>query len=238
MRTLAILPIKRFDDAKQRLESALGRGARRALAQAMFTDVVAALRRVRRIEAVAVVTADTVAEAAARADGLLVIRDTAQAGQSRAAALGVEHAVGAGFDRAVLVPGDTPLMDPGELDRALYRAEADAVAAVVVPDRHGTGTNALVLRPPDAIPASFGPGSRGRHEAAARAAGLSWRTEEIESLSGDVDTPQDLELLSAALERRRGQAPATRGALRQLDRLGAAGPRARAGAAEAPAIEA
>ena len=92
---------------------------------------------------------------------------------------------------------------------------------VIVPDRHGTGTNALVLSPPDAIEPSFGPGSFARHVAAAEAAGVPHRVEEVPGLALDVDTPDDLAELAAALETRRGQAPSTRGALRQLERAGA-----------------
>ena len=221
MRTLAILPVKRFDRAKHRLEGALGRGSRRALAQAMFTDVVAALRRCRRVEAIAVVTADTAAEAAARADGALALRDTVERGQSPAATIGIEYALASGFDRVVLVAGDTPLLEPSELDLLLDGGEEDHAAVTIVPDRHGTGTNALVICPPGAIDPAFGPGSCARHEAAARAAGLAHRIAAIESVGHDIDTPDDLDALAAVLERRRGLAPATRGALRQLDRVGA-----------------
>jgi 2-phospho-L-lactate guanylyltransferase len=118
----------------------------------------------------------------------------------------------------LLVPGDTPLVDPGEVAVLLRRAHAEELSVVVVPDRHGEGTNALLLSPPDAIDPSFGPGSRMRHVAGARAAGVTCAVEYLPTLTLDVDTPADLALLSATLDGRRGQAPATRGALRQLDR--------------------
>ena len=92
---------------------------------------------------------------------------------------------------------------------------------MIVPDRHGTGTNALVLSPPDAIAPSFGPGSLARHVAAAEQAGVPHSVEDVPGLALDVDTPADLAELIAELELRRGQAPSTRGALRQLDRAGA-----------------
>nr|MDP8944206.1 2-phospho-L-lactate guanylyltransferase [Actinomycetota bacterium] len=205
MQTLAVLPVKRFDDAKHRLGAALGRGSRRALAQAMFTDVIAALRRSRRIDVIAIVTADPAVEAAARSDRMLVLRDPAERGQSTAAARGVEHAVASGFDRVVLVASDTPLLEPAELDRLLDGSEAEA-AVTIVPDRHGTGTNALVLCPPRAIAPAFGPDSRARHEAAARAAQVPHRVAALESLGHDVDTPEDLDALAAVLDRRRGLA--------------------------------
>src|ERR687893_1973154 len=167
MKTLAILPVKSFGAAKQRLSEALGAGARQALAQAMFTDVLHALRRTPGIDGIVVVTADRAAEAAASGDRVRVLRDSAQAGQSEAALMGIRHALDEGCDRVLLVPGDTPLVQPGEL-AGLMSASRDVV---IVPDRHGTGTNALVLSPPDAIEPSFGPGSRERHEKLARGFG-------------------------------------------------------------------
>jgi GNAT superfamily N-acetyltransferase len=103
---------------------------------------------------------------------------------------------------------------------ALLRGAVDRdLGCVVVPDRHGEGTNALLLCPPDAIEPAFGPGSRERHTASAAAADVAYAVEEVPTLALDIDTGQDLELLVATLEGRRGQAPSTRGALRQLDRL-------------------
>jgi 2-phospho-L-lactate guanylyltransferase len=218
MRTLAVLPIKGFSAAKQRLAQQLASGSRQALAQAMFSDVLNALRHVELVEAVAVVTADQVASLAVRGERLFVIQDDARAGQSAAAKIGVRHAQASGFDRVLLVPGDAPLLDPREVDRLLRTAAADELGVAIVPDRHEEGTNALILCPPDAIEPSFGPGSLARHIEAAEASGLPYRVERPESLLLDVDTPEDLVELSARLEHLRGVAPMTRGALRQLGR--------------------
>lgn len=218
MRTLAVLPIKSFGAAKQRLSSLLGTGSRQALAQAMFLDVLASLRRVSGIDAVAVVTADPDAESAARRGGVHLLFDPDEAGQSAAAAIGIRHGLDLGFERVLLVPGDTPLIESGEIDMMLRRAEEEGTAAVIVPDRHGTGTNALLLSPPEAMVPSFGPDSLERHREAAACTGIDHRVEAVASLMLDVDTPDDLRQLSATLDARRGQACMTRGALRQLDR--------------------
>ena len=218
MRTIAILPVKTFASAKQRLAEALGSGSRQALAQAMFSDVLTALRRVEALDAVAVVTRDRTAESAALGQRVHVLRDSEDVGQSTAALLGIEHARVSGFERVLLVPGDTPLLDPEELSALLARPPESERSVVVVPDRHRAGTNALLLTPPDAIEPSFGPDSLERHVAAARGAGASCRVEELPSLALDVDTGEDLTRLAALLDERRGQAPVTRGALRQLDR--------------------
>jgi 2-phospho-L-lactate/phosphoenolpyruvate guanylyltransferase len=219
--------VKSFGAAKQRLSKSLGAGSRNALAQAMFADVLTTLRRTQGFDEIAVVTADRVAESAATGRHVRVLYDDAQAGQSAAALIGIRHALSEGFDRAALVPGDTPLVQPADLAELI----AGTSGIVIVPDRHGTGTNALVLSPPDAIEPSFGPGSLERHVAAAEAAGTAHSVAEVPALALDVDTPGDLAELAAELEARRGLAPSTRGALRQLDRAGASA----AHATQAPA---
>ena len=216
-RTIAILPIKSFGAAKQRLADMLGTGSRQALAQAMFSDVLSTLRRVPDLDEIAVVTGDMAAESAASGERVTVLHDSAQSGQSYAALIGIRHALELGCDRAVLVPGDTPLLQPGDVARLI----AAPTGVVIIPDRHGTGTNALVLSPPDAIEPSFGADSCARHVAAAEAAGVRHRVEEMPGLALDVDTRDDLAELAAALEARRGHAPSTRGALNQLERAGA-----------------
>src|SRR5689334_6357776 len=99
MRTAAILPIKSFGAAKQRLAPMLGGGARQALAQAMFSDVLSSLRKVERIDTITVVSADATVDAAARGHGVTVVGDPCESGQSDATVLGIRHALAAGYDR-------------------------------------------------------------------------------------------------------------------------------------------
>jgi 2-phospho-L-lactate guanylyltransferase len=218
MSTIAILPVKRFDTAKRRLAEALGIGTRRALAEAMLSDVLTALRRARRVDEVLVVTSEHGAATLAHAHGAQAIGEPPEPGHSAAAAHGVGWASERGARRALLVPGDCPALDPAEVDDLLIAHPGSETRVTIVPDRHGTGTNALVLTPPDAIAPSFGPGSRERHETAARTAGAEWRIAEPPSLVLDVDTADDLVALRAALEARSGGAAHTRGLLAQLER--------------------
>jgi 2-phospho-L-lactate/phosphoenolpyruvate guanylyltransferase len=196
--TVAILPIKSFSRAKQRLAPAVAGAARAQLAEAMASDVLDALARVAGLAAVVVVTADEGARALARAAGVRLIDDPEEAGQSAATAVAIA-AVGPDFRRALLVAGDCPALDPLEVDALLARpAEADE-EVVIVPDRHRTGTNALLLAPPDVISPAFGPGSRGRHLDLAAEAAVACTEAELPSLALDVDDASDIEALRAAL---------------------------------------
>jgi 2-phospho-L-lactate guanylyltransferase len=217
VRTAAILPVKSFDAAKQRLGSLLGSGSRQALAQAMFHDVLSALRKVEAIEVVIVVASEPSVEFATE-EQVVLLEDEIRDGQSPAALTGIRWAVASGFERVLLVPGDTPLLSATELEALLGDAPEEVV---IVPDRHGTGTNGLLLRPPTAIEPSFGPDSLKRHVAAAEAAGVAHRVEAMPSLIFDVDTSDDLAVVAEAIESSRAIAPRTRGALRQLERAGA-----------------
>jgi 2-phospho-L-lactate guanylyltransferase len=199
MRTLAILPVKSFSEAKRRLSSDLAPALRESLAEAMFRDVLDALDATESIEDVVVVTAGPVAAEIAREHEAGVLNDR-ELGHNAAAALGIEAALRNGFERAVLVPGDCPALDPDELE-ALLAHPVPPPSALVVPDRHGTGTNALVLSPPDALAPSFGPGSRARHVDLGRAAAIPVEVVEVPSLALDVDTPDDLAALVATSER-------------------------------------
>jgi 2-phospho-L-lactate guanylyltransferase len=216
MRTLAILPIKSFHDAKQRLRDELSPAPRRALVEAMFTDVLVALGRSSLAGSVLVVSGDNVGGQVAAGYGATVIGDDQQ-GHNHAAARGITRALELKAERVLLVPGDCPLLDPAELDALVDRPAAPG-SVVVVPDRHGTGTNALLLCPPDCLPPAFGPGSRERHLQAAQAAGLEAEVVELDTLALDVDTPEDLTVIRQALADRHGGAAHTRGLLAQLTR--------------------
>jgi 2-phospho-L-lactate/phosphoenolpyruvate guanylyltransferase len=213
--TYAILPVKRFERAKQRLGGALSDGSRWALAEAMVTDVLVALRRAKRVDAVLVVTCEPRAESIAIGWGADVVADPQERSHSDAATIGIREAVERGATRVLLVPGDCPSLDAREVDELL----AAGAGVVVVPDRHGTGTNALVLDPPGAIAPGFGPGSCERHVDRAHEADVHVEIQHTPSLMLDVDTGEDLEALQDALAASTGGAAHTRGMLARLGRL-------------------
>jgi len=218
MRTAAILPVKRLRRAKSRLGASVADPLRGELARAMVGDVLVALAEARSVERTIVVTAEESVAAAARYLGALVVKDTAEPTQSAAVGLGIVAAVAEGFERVLCVPGDCPALDPAEIDALLTgdagrRSKDTRPGVAIVPDRHGTGTNGLVLLPPDAIAPSFGPGSRERHERLAADAGVACRIAQPASLLLDIDTGEDLAALRERLAQEGVRAPRTRAVL-------------------------
>jgi len=213
IRTAAILPVKRFAQAKQRLGASVADPLRLDLARAMVGDVLAALAETASIERTVVVTGEPSVAEEASTQGAIVIDDTTQSGQSAAVTLGVERALGEGIERVLCIPGDCPTLEPSELETLLGASANDGAEIVIIPDRHRTGTNGLLLTPPDAISPSFGPDSCERHRTLALAAGVPSRIERPQSLLLDIDTGDDLNVLRDRLSGESARASRTRAVL-------------------------
>jgi 2-phospho-L-lactate guanylyltransferase len=207
----AVLPVKRLGAAKQRLAAGLDAERRRELAGAMVADVLEAIGGARAIDRLIVVSGDPVAQELAAAAGAEVVPDPEDAGHIEAALAGIARAEVEGAEQVVLLAGDCPLLDPRELDRLLTGVPDRYVG--IVPDRHGTGTNALLLSPPNAISPAFGEGSRDRHVESARAAGIPFGVEELPSIELDLDTPADVIALTRELAKNPKRARRTAKAL-------------------------
>jgi len=210
MNAAAVVTSKRFTAAKQRMSGGVPEEKRLALVEAMLGDVLEAVSGSRLVRDAIVVTGEPAAAALAEAAGAEVIHDPEDAGHSGAAVLGMDRAEELGADAVILLPGDCPLLEPKELDRLLTGLPDPFVA--VVPDRHGTGTNAIAMRPPGAIRPAFGEGSRDRHVGLAKEAGVPHAIEEITGLALDLDTPADIVALTTRIEMARasGGDPAPR----------------------------
>ncbi|MEX0620748.1 MAG: 2-phospho-L-lactate guanylyltransferase [Solirubrobacterales bacterium] len=204
MNCAAVITAKRFTHAKQRLAGSVDEALRLELVAAMLADVLASVAGSRIVSVTIVVTGEPVAAELARQTGAEVVGDREDTSHSVAAVTGVDRAVELGADCVVLLPGDCPLLDPRELDRLLTGLPDPFVA--IVPDRHGTGTNALVLVPPKVIRPAFGEGSCERHQLIAREAGVPFAVEQVSSLSLDLDTPADIVALTTSLDLKGGHA--------------------------------
>lgn len=208
---VALVPIRGLEGAKARLGEALDAEERRALVERLLASTIDAALQAPGVIAVAVVSPDP--EALGLADRLGA-HGIAQGGGGLNEGLAEARAWAedAGAGAVLVLPGDLPAVTGAELARviggarALAGAEATAGAGAggaasalvaLVPDRARTGTNALLLVPPLAIPFRFGEGSRAAHADAARAAGATY-LEIGGALALDLDTPDDLLAAEAA----------------------------------------
>jgi 2-phospho-L-lactate guanylyltransferase len=97
-------------------------------------------------------------------------------------------ALEAGIGLLGVLHGDLPNLRTDDI-LALLAAAPEPRGVAIAPDRSGSGTNGLALRPPDVMPFAFGIGSFAAHSAAAGGAAAIVNRPGLEF---DLDTPADL----------------------------------------------
>jgi 2-phospho-L-lactate guanylyltransferase len=190
-RIVAIVPVGSLERAKSRLGAVLDAEERRDLVLRLADGTIrAAVATPGIVETLVVTPDDEVRDLALRAgarplrqrsrglnDGLREARDEAMAG---------------GADAVLILPIDLPRVSPDAIAPLVAIADdRDPPLVAIVGDRHGRGTNALLLAPPDVIDVHFGGDSHDAHASAAVAAG-AWLVELDGPLTVDLDTPDDL----------------------------------------------
>jgi 2-phospho-L-lactate/phosphoenolpyruvate guanylyltransferase len=193
-RTSVVIPVQAFEHAKSRLGAALDAEERRDLVERLLVGTVSAALSTPDVAEVLVVSPDPEVLQVATEAGA---RGIEQRSRGLNPALQEARAAASG-SRLLILPADLPGLRPADLTRVLEAGDAAGSPSVVLaPDRHGTGTNALLLDPPDAIDPAFGGDSRAGHAWLAASADIPF-TEATGVLDLDVDTPDDL-LLAEAL---------------------------------------
>ncbi|HET9714887.1 MAG TPA: 2-phospho-L-lactate guanylyltransferase [Pseudolabrys sp.] len=191
-RIWAVIPVKRFSDAKTRLASVLGAAERLELARLMFEDVLDALVQCRAVFAgTLVATSDTEAAVRAKRRGAEVVFDTADRGINAAVKQAVRSIQMYTDDGLMVVPSDIPQVASNTLAQAA-RAIAKRPSLAIAAAADDRGTNLFACRPAHVIPTCFGPLSFEQHLDAAQQAGVAVQTLCMPELSLDIDRPENL----------------------------------------------
>jgi 2-phospho-L-lactate guanylyltransferase len=197
-RVVAIVPVGALAGAKSRLGAVLDAEERQDLTLRLARTTISSVVATPGIAETLVVTPDDTIRELASQLGARPIRQR-EGGLNRGIDVGRQEALAAGATAVLVLPIDLPEVSPDAIAAVLTTlVTRHRPLVAIVPDRHGRGTNALLLAPPDAIDTCFGGDSRAAHAAAARAAGA-----ELIELGGpltlDLDTPDDLLLAEASL---------------------------------------
>jgi len=190
---VALIPVKELARGKQRLKSLLTSEERHLLSKTMLEDVLSVVATSPRLDRTLVITSDSAAAALGRQYGAGVIREARQVRQSQSvdAAAAICRQMGA---KAMLtLPLDVPQVTTDDLTRIVEQGNA-APGIVLVPSRDRLGTNAVLARPPDAIPFRFGYDSFRAHQREAEARDLACEVCEFPNLALDIDEVEDLRL--------------------------------------------
>jgi 2-phospho-L-lactate guanylyltransferase len=194
----AVVPVKPLRGALRRLTSALEAPVRRELQVVMLTDVLNACAGAPGLAGVMVVTSDPDAEdLATRLARARVVPDhDPPRGMNAAVSRGLAAVAAEGAEAALVLTADLPLAQPADIAAILER-RTEGRSVVLVPSADGTGTNAMLLSPPEALRPQLGPDSLARHTAQATRRGLPLTRLSVPRLALDIDTPADLGVLMA-----------------------------------------
>jgi len=190
---VALIPVKELARGKQRLQSLLSAEERHLLSKTMLEDVLSVVTTSPRFDRTLVITSDSEAAALGGQYAAGVIKEARQVRQSQSvdAAAAICRQMGA---KAMLtLPLDVPQVTTDDLIRIVEQGNA-APGIVLVPSRDRLGTNALLARPPDAIPFRFGYDSFRAHQREAEARDLACEVCELPNLALDIDEVEDLRL--------------------------------------------
>jgi 2-phospho-L-lactate guanylyltransferase len=194
----ALVPVKPFLRSKSRLAGVLSPRARAGLSRRFLGHALDVLAQVPALARTLVISRDPAARALARARGAQTLREPAASDLNQALWRGTQAALAAGAQAVLVLPTDLPFLAVEDVLQLIGAARAPDVA--LAPDRHGTGTNALFVRPAGLFRYAFGGGSFERHLNLARAAGAAVRVCRLPGVALDVDGPDDLRLYQTAQE--------------------------------------
>lgn len=202
----AIVPFRGPQSGKQRLRPLFDTGQRATLTRCMLRGVLEALTTSGTVAAIGVVTLDprVGSDLASFAPNVtLVEQPAAEPGMLSGLETGLRWARGVGLSELLVISADLPLLT----GRDLQEIAARDAAVIVAPDRHLTGTNALLLRL-DSLPGEqpfrfrFGIGSYIRHVAEAELRGIETATALTRGTMFDLDTPADWHALPRTVQAR------------------------------------
>jgi 2-phospho-L-lactate/phosphoenolpyruvate guanylyltransferase len=195
MQVTALIPMKGFRNAKQRLSPLLGAKAREELAEAMFRDVIRQTVQARGLTETVVVTGDDEVARIAATLGARVMREETENGETSAVDFARRALKQNGCEAVLIMPGDMPLLRAADVEQVLAQVleAARAPFALLVPSHDRMGTNALLLAPPDIINLRFGFDSFSYHMSQVAAQRLPLRFFENPRIALDIDDPKDFE---------------------------------------------
>jgi len=190
----AIVPVKPLRRGKSRLAGTLNENERTELNRALLQHSLETLSGVSGVAEVLVVSRDPNALAIAREHGARTVQEDGASHLNTALKRATVVAQVYATQGVLILPADLPLVTREDIQTLLDRAVKPPVV-VIAPDRHGKGTNALVIAPAGLIEYDFGENSFQRHCEQAKQAGARLEVVELPSLGLDLDEPEDFELV-------------------------------------------
>ena len=191
MKTLAIIPVKTFTQAKTRL--ALSKIQKECLCKIMLEEVLRTISKSKSIDNIAIVSKDEDAMKLGKQFGALEIYDNDQ-GVNTAISLADKYLSDKGYDCSVIFPQDIPIMEPSDIDNLLSFLKSSS-SVIIVPSLQFNGTNALVRCPANIMETQYDRGSYSYQLKAAKTVTQNVSIAFIRRIMLDIDDDSDLQYM-------------------------------------------
>ena len=192
MDIFAIVPVKRFENAKTRLSSVLDTDERIHLSLLMLEDTLHTLSMASSLTKVVIVSSDKRAEELATKHGANFVNEETEDGVNSAVALADRYCIKEAADATLIIPQDLPLLDKIDISKVKELAQKESHCIVICPSHRYDGTNMLLRKPPSVIATFYDSDSYNMHVKAATSLGIPIKYLFSKSLMYDLDTPEDV----------------------------------------------
>ena len=195
MSNWAIVPVKEISSSKSRLSTVLPDIDREKLVIDLFIRTLSVLQAVNSIQKTIVISRDSDMLDLATKSEALAIRENDNSDLNSAIQQATFDAISFGSTGILVLPADLPLLSVDDVNNMTDYEKLDKIL-MIVPDRHGIGTNALFVKPPGFLKYQFGVNSFVSHKREAQRMKAELFINHYPNVEFDIDSPDDLRRLS------------------------------------------
>lgn len=196
MKTFAIVPVKKFENAKARLSPVLRPDERVRLSSLMLAHTLKVLAAVPSLQQIVVVSSDRRAGEIAEKHSAKFLREEKESDVNSAVMLADSYSARASADATIVIPQDLPLLDAADISMACELAEKEDRCVVITPSLRYDGTNLLLRKPPEVMKTLYDSDSYESHVRTATELGIPVKMFFSKRVMSDVDTPEDARQLA------------------------------------------
>lgn len=189
----AIVPVKSLRRGKSRLSGVLSDEERSELNNDLLTKTLNCLKSIPRIDQTLVISYDPEVLAKAREFDAMTVQEGQKTNINNALRRATVAAKAYNATKIIIIPADLPFINKEEVEDFLAQ-EGNPPEIIISSDRHSEGTNALFINPIGILEYNFGPWSFRKHIEQAERKKIMVKIKNMESLTFDLDVPEDLEI--------------------------------------------
>ncbi|MBH59022.1 MAG: 2-phospho-L-lactate guanylyltransferase [Thaumarchaeota archaeon] len=197
MKIGGIIPVKKFDDSKNRLSAFFTLEEKKELVKCMLFDVCDVLVRSSYINEIVIVTSENEISQYENYEQIIRLEENHNSGVNNAVEIGNKYFIKRGFDATIVIPGDIPLINNQVLEKVFEYTNENQV--IITPSIREDGTNLLFRSPPDIMQTSYDNNSYSSHLEMINDNNLQYSVYLEDAIRLDLDEPSDIDIINSKL---------------------------------------